>query len=691
VRIRTKLLSVGAILAILVVSLLAQRTVHNWQVVSTSTRLGQIAQITTTMIQAAGDLAVERGLTNTGLGDPHALNDAQRTAIVPRHDAAAAAFGQALTTSAALWPKGPVAEARARLQAAMAALDTLRPQAATVLKGSQPADAALRGKWFPTITGVIVASQDLRAVMLADIDSSLFDGLSEHLSLQNALWLMSEFAGRERGAWAGIIAASAPVSPSQLDGLSQSHGQLQAAWSQATQLANKISAITPFLQPIRDVYFGGIVPLRATLVAASTGGQPYPLAASDWFAQSTKGIEAMQAATIEATRLVSDALAQQGQSASREFGVLAAMLLGCLVLSVGAGFVVIAQVTGPLMAMATAMGRLAQGDWATTVPALGRKDELGAMATAVAVFKDNGVENEQLRAEQDGLRQHAEQQRRAALLAMADTVERETHAAVEQVAGRTTEMNAVSINMGRSAEHVRTNAESVAAAAQQALANAEAVAAATEELSSSIGEISGQISHATGVSRAAVVKGENARRTISSLSDAVAQIGQVANLIRDIASQTNLLALNATIEAARAGEAGRGFAVVASEVKNLANQTTHSTEEIGKKILEIEQVTGAAVAAVDDISLAIHDMDAISTTIAAAVEEQSAATREIARNVTETSTAARQVSDRIVQVSDEANITGGHAGTVASVSKQVSGAVAELRETLVRVVRTATS
>jgi methyl-accepting chemotaxis protein len=217
------------------------------------------------------------------------------------------------------------------------------------------------------------------------------------------------------------------------------------------------------------------------------------------------------------------------------------------------------------------------------------------------------------------------------------------------------------------------------------------VASAAEELSTSIREISGQVSQSTMVVGRAVTAGSQARATIEALNGKVERIGMVADMIRDIAAKTNLLALNATIEAARAGEAGKGFAVVASEVKQLANQTARSTEEITRHIAEVRSATGESVSAVGHIEQTITEIDAIASSIAAAVEEQGAATAEIARNVTETAQAANEITGRIAEVSAEAQETGHHATDLQIDAAGLAELVSNLRRTVMRVIRTSTT
>jgi methyl-accepting chemotaxis protein len=344
----------------------------------------------------------------------------------------------------------------------------------------------------------------------------------------------------------------------------------------------------------------------------------------------------------------------------------------------------------PIKAMTSAMGRLAAGDLTIEVPSASRRDEIGDMAHALEHFKSNAIETERMRGEIEQTRLQSEKDRKEALLAMAAKVENETGTAVSLVAETTLKMSGTARAMGQSAEKVSRNSQAVAAAAEQALANAQAVSSATEQLSASIREISSQVANASGSTSIAVHQSAEAHQTINSLASAVEKVGQVTTIIAQIAAQTNLLALNATIEAARAGEAGKGFAVVAGEVKNLANQTASSTEEIRRQIDDIERVTAEAVRNMAGVNDTVRLINEITGSIAAAVEEQNAATGEIARNVLETTHAAQEVAARIAEVSTEAEITRRHVEAVSDDSVTVTQSVGDLRRTLVQIVRTST-
>jgi len=360
---------------------------------------------------------------------------------------------------------------------------------------------------------------------------------------------------------------------------------------------------------------------------------------------------------------------------------------GILLMAVICGVLLLRTVRRPLNRFALDFEAIARNDQSHIIdrPAASEFHPLTAQLRGLKARLGYAVQERVERARQ------ADEDRRRALENMASTVEREAGRAVEEVAARTGAMADDAEGMSGAAERVSVNAQTVSSAAELALANAQTVAAASEELAASIREISSQVAHSSAVTRRAVESGHNTQITIRSLSETVAKVGEVVNLIQSIAGQTNLLALNATIEAARAGEAGKGFAVVASEVKNLANQTAASTEEITRQIAAIQEVTAKAVAAVEEIGVTIAEIDHISGSIAAAMEEQTAATQEISRNVVETSTAAQEVSRRIAAVSEEADHTGAQASHVKQGSGDVARAIEELRQVLVRVVRTSTS
>ena len=245
--------------------------------------------------------------------------------------------------------------------------------------------------------------------------------------------------------------------------------------------------------------------------------------------------------------------------------------------------------------------------------------------------------------------------------------------------------------MSASASRTEASAERAAKAAAQALANAQTVASAAEQLIASSREIGGQVSHsATAVSHAVQV-GQETRNTIAALNTEVERIGAVADMIGEIAAKTNLLALNATIEAARAGVAGKGFAVVASEVKQLANQTARSTQEISQHIAQVRSATTASVEAVSRIEERITEISAIAGSITTAVEMQDAATAEIARTAAETASAAQEMATRVGEVSAEASKTDQYANEVNESAAALNKAVEQLGTSVIKVVRSSTA
>jgi methyl-accepting chemotaxis protein len=350
-----------------------------------------------------------------------------------------------------------------------------------------------------------------------------------------------------------------------------------------------------------------------------------------------------------------------------------------LLLVVGMSLLLGRSIVRPITGMTAAMRKIADGDTATVIPAQERRDEVGAMAHSVQVFKDSMIEAGRLRGEQDELKKQAEAERAGFLSKMADDFEHGVRDALDALAGAAVELRATSNSMSGTAEEASRQATKVATVAEQASANVQTVAAATEELSSSVSEIGRQVAQSTRIAGQAVDEANRTNVTVQGLSAAAQKIGAVIQLINDIASQTNLLALNATIEAARAGEAGKGFAVVASEVKSLASQTAKATDEISAQVAAMQDATTEAVQAIQNIGGTIGAINEITTAIAAAVEEQGSATQEIARNVQETARGTSALSGNIGGVTQAAGATGAAAGQVLTSADELNKQAAMLR------------
>ncbi|HEY0834972.1 MAG TPA: methyl-accepting chemotaxis protein [Azospirillum sp.] len=365
-------------------------------------------------------------------------------------------------------------------------------------------------------------------------------------------------------------------------------------------------------------------------------------------------------------------------------GVLGGILVGYLIAQFGIG--------RPVAASVGSLKRLADGDTTVDIYGVGRKDEIGAIAGTMQIFKDNLIRNRAMEEEAKEAEKRAAEDKKRMMNQLADSFESSVKGVVGAVSSSATQLQGNAQSMSSVAEETTRQASAVAAATEQASANVQTVAAAAEELAGSISEIARQVEESARITQTAVDEAERTNSMVEGLADAAQKIGTVVQLINDIAGQTNLLALNATIEAARAGEMGKGFAVVASEVKSLANQTAKATEDISSQVQAIQKETADAVGAIRSIADTVQKVNQIATTIASAVEEQTAATGEISRNVQQAAVGTTEVTRNISGVNQAALEAGNSANEVLRAAADLttqSAALTRQVDDFIRKIRTA--
>jgi methyl-accepting chemotaxis protein len=400
-----------------------------------------------------------------------------------------------------------------------------------------------------------------------------------------------------------------------------------------------------------------VTALKTAITADTTALDEVIKVAADLRARQSDLMKASAAIDQQVNRInqkLGTVRAEQGEktaaSVQQTQQTVIATASGALVLGLVLAWLIGSSVSGPIRSMTDRMQSLAAGELEQAIPGGESRDEIGRMARAVEVFRENALAVRRMELEATAQRETTEADRARMMSELAGRFEQGMQGVITGVGGRAEEMGRSAEELARVAERGRGLAEAVAARAEQASMNVQTVASATQELAASIREISSQVQRSVSVSSRATDETQRTSEMIHGLSSAAEKIGNIIQLIQAIASQTNLLALNATIEAARAGDAGKGFAIVASEVKNLASQTAQATEQIASQIATIQSATGETVAAITKFGSTVKEMADIATAIASAVEEQGAATGEIARNVEQAASGTAAVTQEMGDV-----------------------------------------
>ena len=672
VSVKVLLKSVIAALSAAVMVMLAVGAWGSWSRLAVVNRIAAVAETSAYLFSALHYLRTDRASTVRDL-----LAETPFAALSPTLEKARTgempALRSAATTLEAVdFPErqAAVADLRERIKK----LSVLQEESNVAFKQPKAARrAGLADEFSKEVTGLIETLDKLssRLNRLIKLEDAYVDQLME---LKQLAWIVRNAGGDASLMVSGTLGGQ-PLPPDPLIKYTAYVSKMETAWAQLEDLAGGLPMPPRLVEAIKkakDGYFASdYVDLRTNTVKALANGQPVTTTVEKWTPLTISRLALVLDVAEAALDVAKEHAARQHAKAERDLAMQLALLAAAIVLAAGMMLAVSRRVITPLRTLQGATLRLAGGDLSAQVSFAGRKDEIGALGSAMQLFKDSMIEADRLRAEQKEVEARAVAQRKADMQKLADDFQSAVGDIVEAVSSASTQLEASATTLTTTAETTQRLSGVVASASEEASANVESVATASEEMMGSVNEIARQVQESSKIATQAVTQAEKTDTRITELSAAASRIGDVVKLITAIAEQTNLLALNATIEAARAGEAGKGFAVVAQEVKALAAQTAKATDEIGTQISSMQSATQESVAAIQEISGTIGRIAEIAGAVAAAVEEQGAATQEISRNVQQAARGTAQVAANITDVSRGASETG-------SASSQVLGSAQAL-------------
>jgi methyl-accepting chemotaxis protein len=619
-------------------------------------------------------IRVERGPTRTTLGQP-APASADFTRLTAELRAKSQTAVTAMLRECALIDcVGSRKELLADFPQSLAKLQTIRLEVDGALRvplNDRPPSIAR--DFDDAATDVVNRLEAMFSVL--DDTVRMFDAeTAELIEIKQLSWLARDGIGLERNYLSeGVITGN--LSPTAQNRITELRTQATATWPVVRQLTARAGApqdIVDLVKSANEEAFVKYEKIRASVYDALINGKTAAFSSEDVIASSNAALDRLADVSNGALGAAHRHVLRQLDQAGKNLLIHLGLLLVAILAGLGGIFIVIKRVTRPVAAITEVMRRLADGDATVAIPGTARGDELGEMATAVEIFKDNAIERQRLAAERLTADQEAARQRKTEILHIADRFEAVIANIVTALAASADELEVCASTLTHTTKDAQELAKNVAVASDEASKNALSISTSTEQMTSSSGEISSQASHATATALEAVAQAEKTIAGFTHLLKEAEQIGAVVELITNIADQTNLLALNASIEAARAGTAGRGFAVVASEVKSLAKQTAQATEQVGRQVTEMQRYARESAVAINEIRRTIGLFSEGSLSIQDAVQEQDAATREIAHYASDSGKRATDVARNLAGLSHKALEAGSASAQVLSATQALS-------------------
>jgi methyl-accepting chemotaxis protein len=680
--IRVVLNALFGVMGILLIGAYTRDMTIAWQHQREAERAARITAISRQVFIAMQGLRVERGTVSTALRGPTPVSPQTRHRIDALRSKADKALHEVITRFAdvsvpdhKLWTK--------RLHDTAELVRNIHSRAdAELPKPRNERDPDTVKSWVPTIGKAFQFLDDLDSLLTVEIKFT-DPHVEQMMTMKQLGWRVRANAGVERLYIGNAIAEGGRPSDQWRSQITRLQAGAETAWKALLQTSagpGTPAKLSNAIAAAKDTYFTRFIKQRDAVIKSLNAGEKVAMSGVEWVKLSNPPLASLAIIADIAVDIAQNIADQRAAEARFQLILKGLLALAAAAVSLLSFIVVGRRIVSPINRLTAVMNRLATGKHDTEVIGTTRRDELGAMASAVAVFKQNAIEKQQLELAQKVAEARAVEDRRRMMAEVAASFESEIGSVVQAVTTSAARMETSTRSTSQAIDEAQTLASSVSAASDQATANVQTVASATEELAATIAEVAGQVQRSNDIVRNASRAAQQTDTTVQGLASVAEKIGTVVALISDIADQTNLLALNATIEAARAGEAGRGFAVVASEVKSLASQTAQATEDIQAQIAAMQTNTGETVAAIRGINEIVREMDQIFGTISAAVEQQRGATEQIARNVQQAAEGARDVSANIAGVAEAASTTGSAVGELLTVSADLSDVAGKLRQ-----------